>query len=40
MFTAVVGHNEDLDGVAAATEVLTQCRQQLNGTVPTAARGS
>ena len=36
MFTAVVGHSEDLDGEAAAAEVLTQCRRSLNGTVPTA----
>jgi hypothetical protein len=36
MFTAVVGHSEDLDGAAAAAEVLAQCRRRLNGTVPTA----
>src|SRR6187549_2180885 len=36
MFTAVVGHSEDMDGAAAAAEVLTQCRQRLNGTIPTA----
>ena len=36
MFTAVVGHSEDLDGSAAAAEVLIQCRTKLNGTVPTA----
>ena len=36
MFTAVVGHSEDMDGGAAAAEVLTQCRQRLNGTIPTA----
>jgi hypothetical protein len=36
MFTAVVGHSEDLDGAAAAAEVVAQCRGRLNGTVPTA----
>src|SRR6476661_9951452 len=36
MFTAVVGHSEDLDAGAAAAEVTTQCRAKLNGTVPTA----
>jgi hypothetical protein len=36
MFTAVVGHSEDLDAGAAAEEVLTQCCDRLNGTTPTA----
>jgi hypothetical protein len=36
MFTAVVGHSEDLDAGAAVEEVLAQCRERLNGTTPTA----
>jgi hypothetical protein len=36
MFTAVVGHSEDLDAGAAAEEVLAQCRERLKGTAPTA----
>jgi hypothetical protein len=36
MFTAVVGHSEDLETRAAADEVLAQCRARLKGTAPTA----
>ena len=36
MFTAVVGHSEDLDAGAAACEVLAQCRAKLKGVAPTA----
>jgi hypothetical protein len=36
MFTAVVGHSEDLDTLAAANEILAQCRSKLKGTVPRA----
>jgi hypothetical protein len=36
MFTAVVGHSEDLDAGVAAEEVLAQCREKLKGTTPTA----
>lgn len=36
MLTAVVGHSEDLDAGAAAEEILAQCRERLNGSVPTA----
>jgi hypothetical protein len=36
MFTAVVGHSEDLDSVAAADEVLAQCRARLKGAPPKA----
>ena len=36
MFTAVVGHSEDLDSLAAAEDVLAQCKAGLDGRTPTA----
>ena len=36
MFTAVVGHSEDLDSLAAAEDVLAQCKAGLDGRAPTA----
>jgi hypothetical protein len=36
MFTAVVGHSEDLDARSAAQEVLAQCQAKLGDTVATA----
>jgi hypothetical protein len=36
MFSAVVGHSEDLDALGAAEEVLAQCKTRLGDTVPTA----
>jgi hypothetical protein len=36
MFTAVVGHSEELDALSAAEEVLAQCQKGLGGTPATA----
>jgi hypothetical protein len=36
MFSAVVGHSEDLDALAAAEEVLAQCKTRLGDTAATA----
>src|SRR5688572_28332537 len=36
MFTAVVGHSEDLETSDADADGLVQCRERLKGTAPTA----